>query len=89
MIWRKASQSEKRLEKHTTAGGQKVRLLKHFLEELKLPNKDTTQRLVTYNSLLRSASRTERLVQEKVLEKSGLAAVAGNKEAFRELYKLL
>jgi hypothetical protein len=78
------------LEKHTTAaGGQKVRLLKHFLRELKLPHNDTTQRVKTYNKLLRAASRTERLVQEKVLEKSGLPPVVGTKEVFRELYKLL
>ena len=79
-----------RLEKHTTAkGGQKVRLLKHFLRELRLPYNETTQRVKTYNKLLHSASRAERLVQKKVLEKSGLPPVVGTKEVFRELHKLL
>lgn len=79
-----------RLQKHTTAEkGQKVRLLKHFLRELRLPHNSTTQRVETYNKLLRAASRTERLVQEKVLELSGSAPVVGTKEVFRELYKLL
>ena len=52
-------------------------------------NPTSTQRVKTYNKLLRAASRTERLVQEKVLEKSGLPPVVGTKEVFRELYKLL
>ena len=66
-----------------------MRLLKHFLGELGLPQNDTTQRVKTYNKLLRANGRTERLVQKKVLEKSGKAPVVGTKEAFRELYKLL
>jgi len=78
-----------RLEKHTTADGQNVRLLKHFLEEMRLPQNNTPQRMVTYNKLLRSASRSERLVQRKVFEKSGKLPVVGTKAAFRELYKLL
>jgi hypothetical protein len=77
------------LEKHTTVGREKVRLLKHFLQKLRLPFNDTPRRKNTYDSLLRSAKRPDRLGQEKVLEKSGLEPVVGNKATLRELYKLL
>ena len=45
--------------------------------------------LKIYNKLLRAASRTERLVQEKVLEKSGSPPVVGTKEVLVENCKKL
>ena len=51
----------------------KVRLLSHFLDQLRLPSADPGRRAVTYNKLLRSAGRSERLQTKKVVE---LAAVA-------------
>ena len=77
-----------RLEKHTTAAGEKVCLHKHFLAELGVPTSNTPDRMRTHNKLLRLAGRGERLAQKKVLEKSGKAPVVGSKQVFRELYKL-
>ena len=78
------------LERHTAAGsGEKVRLLKHFLQALGKDCAHTVENLVTYNKLLRLSGCPERLKQEAVVEKSGLAPVVGDRDTFWELYKLL
>lgn len=78
------------LQKHTTSGdGKKVRLLKHFLDLLRLPSADPGKKKKTYNELLRSAKRSERLETKKVVELAGRDPVVGTKETFQELYKLL
>ena len=78
------------LERHTAAGsGEKVRLLKHFLQALGKPCTHTVENLLTYNKLLRLSGCPERLTQEAVVEKSGLPPVVGDRDTFWELYKLL
>ena len=79
-----------RLEKHTTAeGSEKVRLLKDFLRLLEKPTANTVQKLGTYNRLLYLSGSVERLVQERVVEKSGKAPVVGTKRVFQALYRVL
>ena len=78
------------MAKHTKSeDGAKVRMLKGFLLGLELPREDTTQKMTTYNKLLRLAGCSERLEQKRVVQCSGKAPVVGTKSVFRELYKLL
>lgn len=82
-IWR-------RMQQHTAKrGGHSVKLLKHFLKELKLPATNANERVRTYNRMLRKVGLSKKLTSQHVLELSGKPPIVGGKAVFRELYKLV
>jgi len=78
-----------KMEWHLTEDGQRVGLLKHFLQSLGLPLKHTGQRASTLNGLLKKGGKTGRLVETKLKSKAGRKPWVARKDTFRDIYQCL
>jgi hypothetical protein len=83
------SQVWKGMEWVTSASGQKVGLLKHFLAALGVKDQHPGQRASTFNKLLRQAGHSGRVREEKVENHCGRKPWVAQKDTFRALYPFL
>ena len=70
-------------------GGDKVGLLKHFLEALQLPCKNPGQRAKTFNALLKRGRRPGRVFTGRLKNKCGRKPWVATKTTLRDLYAYL